>query len=98
MTAVKRHFKNETIMAGKCRIKVLVENVEPFWMFLDVQECPRIADVEQKIQQRCKHVILRNLLLDGCVLPPNEPSELLRDNDVVHVKYVSLALMMMMLF
>lgn len=89
---VKRHFKSETNMAGKCRIKVSVENVQPFWMFVDIQECPRIVDVEQKIQQRCTDIILENLWLDGCVLPSNEPSELLRDNDVVHVEYVSFVL------
>ena len=86
MFVVKRQFESETNMAGKCRIKVLVDNAQPFWMFVDFQECPRIIDVEQKIQQRCKNVNLKNLFLDGCVLPSNEPTELLRDNDVVHVE------------
>ncbi|XP_070185684.1 coilin-like isoform X2 [Littorina saxatilis] len=59
-------------------------------MFVDVRKCPCIVDIQERIQQQCRNVTVTNLLLDGCVLPPDESCELLRDNDALHVEYVEI--------
>ncbi|XP_076459549.1 uncharacterized protein LOC143292823 [Babylonia areolata] len=72
-------------MATKTRIKVSLESAEPFWMFVNTEESPQIAHIQQKIEQRFSNVTVTSLFLDGCVLPADETTELLRDNDNVHV-------------
>ncbi|KAL8593317.1 hypothetical protein ACOMHN_009970 [Nucella lapillus] len=76
-------------MAGKLRLKVVLEDesyhVQPFWMFADREESPLIINIAEQINTRLKKVKVKSLYLDGCLLPTNETSELLRDNDVVHV-------------
>lgn len=69
--------------SAMCRIRVEIKSLNPFWMQVDFDEHPLIADVRQKIQALSNERDIGELLLQGCILPSGETSRVLRENDVI---------------